>query len=862
MRLVVYLALIFVVCLQLAVRLGAFVAAIDLHIATGDSSVFLPIAVGGESTPSPGPTIPPVEHIFYLSPTGDNQKSGTTMAEAWATFDHAWQLLYPGDTLILLDGVYYQSLSPDQRDGTPDKPITIRAQNDGKAIIDGEFRRVPVQIGPWPGSRRDYYVIEGIVAKNSIESVYNIYGNHNTLRRVSGYNANKDSNSHVFTITSKYTLLEDCIASGTGRKMVFTWGGQYNVIRRCFTNWVSFDGREFDSDWPWGESLEFYNSSDSIIENSVSYGSPPTTAVSVLGNIDSANGNTPFSRNNKLLGIIAIRNGVFKDGTFWEWSTTRPQPTSLDIVISHNIKLWTNSRLGFGVILWGEPAEVSNILFQDIFSWGNAGLGFSEIGQFHPSTNMSMNRATILYNGLDLGASPVPGDTDVILDEISHYAITNSKIEGTQFQDTGAQLEYRYVDGVLMDGTNGQPAQPLWPWPMQDRILFELGIDVTGELTEILRGANVPIGADLSPPVISPSPPTVNVINDSGVATFLSPLQVTLSTSVAEAQIRYTTDGSEPDQNSSVYSEPLTIAQTTLLKAKTFFDGSTSFASSAYYKIDPNISNQPPVVEASLLPFVSTQAEVMLPTNRIALYGSAEDFTLPAIPGSLSTRWSVTDGPPGVSFETSTAPRTVATFSLPGAYSLRLTASDGSLESNADVQVVVLPEGGMPITIPGRVETENYKGGGEGVGYHDTSHGNYGVLAWLGERQPVYRAEDVDLTIALNETHGYAVMHLTTGEWLAYDVDITQVGVYDLTARVAGAIAGGVFHAELDGVDISGPLTIPRTNDALRRYTTLSVETPALPAGSHELRIIADQAPPGENDLFAAINYLEFMPSD
>src|SRR5262249_57211154 len=35
---------------------------------------------------------------------------------------------------------------------------------------------------------------------------------------------------------------------------------------------------------------------------------------------------------------------------------------------------------------------------------------------------------------------------------------------------TGARTCYRYINGVLQDGTGGTTATPLWPWPMDARI--------------------------------------------------------------------------------------------------------------------------------------------------------------------------------------------------------------------------------------------------------------------------------------------------------------------------------------------------------------------------------------------------------
>ena len=61
--------------------------------------------------------------------------------------------------------------------------------------------------------------------------------------------------------------------------------------------------------------------------------------------------------------------------------------------------------------------------------------------------------------------------------------------------------------------------------------------------------------------------------------------------------------------------------------------------------------------------------------------------------------------------------------------------------SSTTAQNLGTPESGTPgppgpVTIPGRIEAEDYKFGGEGVGYHDTTAGNTG-----GD----YRSDDVDI---------------------------------------------------------------------------------------------------------------------
>jgi RHS repeat-associated protein len=80
--------------------------------------------------------------------------------------------------------------------------------------------------------------------------------------------------------------------------------------------------------------------------------------------------------------------------------------------------------------------------------------------------------------------------------------------------------------------------------------------------------------------------------------------------------------------------------------------------------------------------------EVTLPAGA-ALVGSASDDGLPSSPGTLTTTWSVVSGPGTVTFVNASASSTTATFSMSGAYVLRLTADDGALSAFDEVRVTV-----------------------------------------------------------------------------------------------------------------------------------------------------------------------------
>ena len=101
-----------------------------------------------------------------------------------------------------------------------------------------------------------------------------------------------------------------------------------------------------------------------------------------------------------------------------------------------------------------------------------------------------------------------------------------------------------------------------------------------------------------------------------------------------------------------------------------------------------------PATAANRAPTVSAGANqsITLPTSTATLNGSASDDGLPG--GVLVTTWSKVTGPGTVIFADASATSTTAQFSLPGAYVLRLTASDGALSTSADVTVTVNPAAG------------------------------------------------------------------------------------------------------------------------------------------------------------------------
>src|SRR5207249_2636603 len=95
------------------------------------------------------------------------------------------------------------------------------------------------------------------------------------------------------------------------------------------------------------------------------------------------------------------------------------------------------------------------------------------------------------------------------------------------------------------------------------------------------------------------------------------------------------------------------------------------------------VSNQPPLVDAG------PDQTITLPSSA-SLQGTATDDGLPA-GSSLSMSWTMVNGPGTVTFSNPSAAATTASFSTPGTYVLRLTASDSQFNRSDELTLTVNP---------------------------------------------------------------------------------------------------------------------------------------------------------------------------
>ena len=158
------------------------------------------------------------------------------------------------------------------------------------------------------------------------------------------------------------------------------------------------------------------------------------------------------------------------------------------------------------------------------------------------------------------------------------------------------------------------------------------------------------------------------------------------------------------------------------------------------------------------------------------------------------------------------------------------------------------PFGGTPVSLPGRIEAENFDNGGQNVAYFDTTAGNSGGK---------YRSTDVDIASTSDTGGGYNLGYTRPSEWLKYSVNVTASGTYSLRLRYAYVGTSTVLRVEVDDVDKTGPITVSGTG-GWQSWRDVTVSGINLAAGAHVVKLVFVSA---SDSASANVNYLVFSNS-
>jgi arabinoxylan arabinofuranohydrolase len=190
----------------------------------------------------------------------------------------------------------------------------------------------------------------------------------------------------------------------------------------------------------------------------------------------------------------------------------------------------------------------------------------------------------------------------------------------------------------------------------------------------------------------------------------------------------------------------------------------------------------------------------------------------------------------------------VWTGATQGNHTIKAVATDNSGNTSeatlvVNVKVPQAPYSGTPHTIPGVIQAEHYDVGGQDLAYNEANtNGNQGGAT--------LRNDEVDIETTTDVGGGHNIGYALNGEWLEYTVNVTSAGMYSLDLRMAADGTGKTLHVEMDGVNITGAITVPSTG-GWQTWQTVTVNNLNLTAGQKIMRIAFDSD-------YMNLNFVEF----
>ncbi|MBO9703726.1 MAG: cellulase family glycosylhydrolase [Sporocytophaga sp.] len=326
--------------------------------------------------------------------------------------------------------------------------------------------------------------------------------------------------------------------------------------------------------------------------------------------------------------------------------------------------------------------------------------------------------------------------------------------------------------------------------------------------------------------------PTVSITAPANSATFAAGASITLTASASDAdgqisKVEFyngTTLLGSSTTSPYTYTWTGVAAGTYTITAKATDNGGSSTVSTAITV----------VVNANKVPTVSITA----PLNNATFEGGA-NITLTASAADADGTVSKVEFYNGTTLlgSATTSPYTYIWSGVAaGTYTITAKATDdkGGIGTSTAIKITVTvpqtPYGGKVWPISGRIEAENYDLGGSGLAYSDSDAGNTGSA---------FRTDDVDIEASIDVGGGYNVGWTVTGEWLEYSVNVAETGKYDFKVRVAAASTGKTMHIEMNGINVTGAISVPNTGD-FQAWQTVTIPAISLTAGNQIMRVVFD----------------------
>ncbi|HEX7152060.1 MAG TPA: RHS repeat-associated core domain-containing protein [Thermoanaerobaculia bacterium] len=234
--------------------------------------------------------------------------------------------------------------------------------------------------------------------------------------------------------------------------------------------------------------------------------------------------------------------------------------------------------------------------------------------------------------------------------------------------------------------------------------------------------------------------------------------------------------------------------------------------------IPPPPVNRPPTANAG------ADHTITLPADTVALGGTASDDGLPT-GSTLAITWTKVSGPGDVTFANAQSAATTATFTVPGDYVLKLTASDGQLSSSDTAAVTVIPRNQAPVVDAGAAQTIELPAAAElhgSVTDDALPPGIPVIVTWTVVEAPgevTFLNAGAAVTTATFSAPGVYTLRLTANDSEFTVADEVVITVLQNVAPTVNAGADATITLPVDTLSLQGTAT----DDGLPTGSTLAV---------------------------------------
>lgn len=183
---------------------------------------------------------------YYVKSSGNNNNSGTNWSSAWQTINHAGSNANMGDTVIISNGIYNESVSI-KSNGSLNNPIVFQAYDNNNVIIDGSGYSFCFAL-----TNNQYIQIHGFILKNATNSGIGLFGvsqfniiTSNTICSNTAYGIILSGDE----VNNNLLLGNHVIGNQIG---IMIDNGDYNTVNRSFihnnnSNGIAITGDTFNT---------------------------------------------------------------------------------------------------------------------------------------------------------------------------------------------------------------------------------------------------------------------------------------------------------------------------------------------------------------------------------------------------------------------------------------------------------------------------------------------------------------------------------------------------------------------------------------------------------------------------------------